>query len=573
MSFNSWLQNFRSALAPGRGHRHRGQRVALRAATHRLNLEVLEDRRLLALIAPVDYAVDWYYSGMNAGDFNGDAVLDLVALNSDAGTVGVLLGNANGTFQPAQTSAAGLVGGYPQSVAVGDLNADGKLDLVLGDYNYDGTGANDVNILFGHGDGTFDPAVPVAMHTWGAQWYVVTGDLNADGKLDLVVTSNPQEGSFGDSTMRVLLGHGDGTFTPAAYYRASSDMDLYSPVLADFDGDGNTDVAVPSSSTGAGLVEVFLGNGDGALQSPRSVVTYLANPSWYFGGTFGVTVGDFNGDNSLDMATINYVGRSILLGNGDGTFQPAQSIAAGGIAGDFDGDGALDLVDSDSAGMRVFLGNGDGSFAPPIMTATESYPYTFVAADFNGDGRPDVAATGWNGTVGVLLNDGNWSSQPPVVGDLNGDGEVNIFDVNLVSAHWGEPGPAGDANGDGLVNIFDINLISANWSPIAAPPESGSRSHPVGVSSGGALRVANSTAQPTSASSSNLRSLAIASRLDKGPVGTNRWHTDHAARSLSRLTPLDALDAVLALENFDRFEVASLRSRSSHADRAVPRRH
>src|SRR5262245_43142558 len=214
MSFYSWLQNLRSALAPGRGHRKHGRRASLRAVTHRPTVEVLEARCLPAFLAPVFYAVGSYPYDVKAGDFNGDSILDLVTANIGDNTVSVLLGNPDGTFQPAHTSATGP---NAQSVAVGDFNEDGKLDLATANYDY--YGDHDVGILLGHGDGTFAPAVHMSNGSTQASQGVATGDLNSDGHEDLVVTSD----SLGDETqpfVSVLLGNGDGTFAPAAAYDA-----------------------------------------------------------------------------------------------------------------------------------------------------------------------------------------------------------------------------------------------------------------------------------------------------------------------------------------------------------------
>ena len=175
---------------PGPSRRRRG---SLRAATHWLNLEALEDRCLLAFIAPVHYDASGPYNGdVKAGDFNGDAVLDLATANY-GDNVSVLLGNPDGTFQPAHASAAGV---GPLSVAVGDFDKDGKLDLIAGNHYTYGVSPydiynSDVSILLGNGNGTFAPAIPLNFTYWpGDSSGVVTGDLNADGNLDVVATSN-----------------------------------------------------------------------------------------------------------------------------------------------------------------------------------------------------------------------------------------------------------------------------------------------------------------------------------------------------------------------------------------------
>ena len=157
MSFPSWLRHFPSDLAPGQSHR--GRRASRRAVTHRPSLEVLEDRIVPTFLAPVDYTVGASPSVVKVGDFNGDAIPDLATLDTGISSVSVLLGNGNGTFQPARSSLAGewpLAG----SLAVGDFNEDGKLDLATGgNYyaGYGGSGVDDVIVLLGNGDGTFGP--------------------------------------------------------------------------------------------------------------------------------------------------------------------------------------------------------------------------------------------------------------------------------------------------------------------------------------------------------------------------------------------------------------------------------
>ena len=156
------------------------------------------------------------------GDFNGDGKLDLVVANN-VSTVSVFLGNGDGTFQPAVNYAAGS---SPKAVAVGDFNGDGKLDLAVAN-----AFSNNVSILFGNGDGTFQPAVNYSVPCCPSS--VALGDFNGDGKLDLVVTTN---------SASVLLGNGDGTFQPALNYAAGSSPATVA--VGDFNGDGKLDLAV-----------------------------------------------------------------------------------------------------------------------------------------------------------------------------------------------------------------------------------------------------------------------------------------------------------------------------------------
>ncbi len=182
-----------------------------------------------------------------------------------------------------------------------------------------------------------------------------------------------------------------------------------------------------------------------------------------------MAVGDFTGDGIPDLVSCRHGLWTILVGHGDGTFAPPISYSANGsmhtgvAVADFNGDGKLDAVtsDADTGTVSLLLGNGNGTLTYAGAYAVGSSPSAVAVGDFNGDGRPDVAAANaGSNTVSVLLNDGAWSGLP---GDVNGDGTVDIFDVNVVSANWGGPGPIGDANHDGSIDIFDINLISANW--------------------------------------------------------------------------------------------------------------
>ena len=169
-------------------------------------VEALECRRLLSFSAALAYPVGAIAEDVLTADFNGDGRLDLAVANYGDSTVGVLLGNADGTFQPQQTSATGI---WPMSLAVGDFNADGKLDLTSVS-----AGNATVSVLLGNGNGTFEAAT---LGYTGSATSVAVGDFNADGKLDLGVTSNLGYAYYGSvsfyGVVAVLLGNGDGSFT------------------------------------------------------------------------------------------------------------------------------------------------------------------------------------------------------------------------------------------------------------------------------------------------------------------------------------------------------------------------
>jgi hypothetical protein len=334
------------------------------------------------------------------GDFNGDGKLDLAVANASSNKVSIFLGNGDGSFQAAVNYA---VGSIPTSVVVGDFNGDGRLDLATTN-----SADNNVSILLGKGDGTFQTALtsPFAGTNLSS---LAVGDVNNDGKLDLVVGSSGA--TPGVSGINILLGNGDGSFQPALHSDAGFGVD-YSVAVADFNHDGNLDLAVINVGTG---VSVLLGNGDGTFQPP---VSYAAGPV-----PISLAVGDFDGDGKLDLAVSNIPAGntgpnvvSVLLGNGDGTFKPHVDYNVGSYAkytsfssvtlGDFNGDGQLDLAlanQGSSNSASILLGNGDGTFQSAV-----DYPggtSVMAAGDFNGDGRLDLAILGAQG-ASLLLQPG-----------------------------------------------------------------------------------------------------------------------------------------------------------------------
>jgi hypothetical protein len=373
------------------------------------------------------------------GDFNGDGIPDLVALSNL--TLNVYLGKGNGQFQPPKVFPTG--GAWFTNVAIGDFNHDGKLDVAVSVPETDTTGT--VNVLLGNGDGTFQS--PISSPVYGYTFFLAVGHFNHDGNLDLAAISTQQRAPY---VVQVLLGNGDGTFQPAVDYSVGG-QNADNPAeiaVADFNGDGHLDLAVTNvgiMSNPGHTVSVLLGNGDGTFQARK---TYQTG-----NGPQGIAVADFNGDGDMDIATANGIDGtvSVLLGRGDGAFRPAATYQAGHpleapttlAAVQFDGDGKPGLAVASPTGTFVLANKGDGTLRAAL--GYDPAALQVVTADFNGDGMGDLAL------VAAASNEGaSVSSFTVLLGKGHG-----VFPTSTAYSVLGSPGAAavGDFNGDGIPDL------------------------------------------------------------------------------------------------------------------------
>jgi hypothetical protein len=455
---------------------------------------------------------------LTVGDFNGDHKIDVVVSTSPVTSVGqeiVFLGNGDGTLQLPVTSV-GV--NEPGSIAVGDFNGDGKADLLINGGSVTigpSTIAAATYLLLGNGDGTFQ-APTTAFQGGGV---VAASDLNGDGRLDVIL--------YSPSAVEIYLGKGDGTFSNTSNYLSEGSGGL---LVADFNLDGKMDIDAGGS--------VLLGNGNGTFQGiplgllpgfstgigplvtgkfdktslpgvaiigSQPVGTSIANFVYVFSNNgsaalslshtytlqqpgYAIVTADFNGDGNLDLMVFSAPPNSgtwgyiVLLGNGDGTFQPptfvSESVSSpplgeqnnSVVVADFNGDKKLDvavgLAGLGNQTLAVLLGNGDGTFGAPSYVF-DAGAGILLGADFNSDGKIDIAAPvgGANGGTYLLFGNGDGTFQPAVLpanlagvfagatADFNGDGKPDLSIGTEVAL----------GNGDGT---FTVLPSSGNYNPL-----------------------------------------------------------------------------------------------------------
>jgi hypothetical protein len=368
-------------------------------------------------------AVGSGYAGVEIADIDGDTDNDILVAGLTEMYILENMGNNSFASMPNV-----FMGSYCQGFDVGDWDNDDDIDVAWA--NQLGGG---VTINLNNGDGSFAQVGNVFYSSNGQSEELVHADFNEDGNVDLVV-ANGFDGNFA-----FLKGYGNGKFGSLALLAGYGAQGL---AAVDFDNDNDVDVIMTNVYAPSSLA-LSRNNGDGSFADTE----FIANIS----GAGECVAADFNGDNNIDLAVHSTDGYAIHIGNGNGTFDnwvtyPTSNMGAGGdrniISGDFDFDGNIDLAGArpgDNA-VNVIMGNGDGSFDPPIIISGAGYPRTLLAQDFNNDNYDDLAVcSNTTDEVWVYLSNGNGTFETPLM---------------LATPGYPEGLTACDADEDGIVDLI-----------------------------------------------------------------------------------------------------------------------
>jgi len=381
---------------------------------------------------------------MASGDFNGDHKSDVAVLCTN-GQVSLLLSKGDGTFQTQAINLGFSNNTSAISLVAGDFDGDGRTDLAIGTISGSSSfvTATGLTIVLFPGGAPSINNIPSQFEADGMTW----ADVDGDGIRDLLIYKNSHV------SLGYLPGRRDGTFgtlvtipDPGGCFFADADI-VFGLGVGDLNGDGIPDIALSTCEARQAIViYVLLGKGRGAFAAPN--IVSLDYP------IFGMLIGDFNGDAKLDLVFGGNLGMSTLLGNGDGTFRSIvqkSGFLGPFIAADFNGDGKPDLAQpASSGGVAILLSHGDGTFHPLNDTfPTLGTAFQLLSADFNGDGKPDIAALSQGlGSITILLNTTLSSGPHIAAGGVVGAGlstpAVKALSPNAIASVFGDTfAPAG----------------------------------------------------------------------------------------------------------------------------------
>ena len=373
---------------------------------------------------------------VTSGDVNNDQQIDIVVMNSGTNTIGIFLGQGNGTFGKQQTYSTGAESS-PRSVTINDFNNDSHADIVVANYNI-----NSIGLFLGYGNGTFDEQKSISLAS-SHPLFVISEDFNNDNRMDIVVINN------GTNSFSILLGYANGSFEQQMIYSTGYDSFPSSLAAGDFNNDTHQDIAVTNSGTNS--IAIFLNYGNGTFKNQHIYpTTSNGNPS-------SIALAHFNNDNILDIVVANSRSGTveIFLGQGNGAFLPqipylissnarpeyltVSNINQMNVS-------AIVIVDSKNGHIFILSGYENGRFE--TMTTYDSVvgsrPLWITGNDLNNNNQTDFIVVNYDTNNVLVLMD--YFSKPSVrQTNYHGKDLARLTNVAVY-----------DFNDDGIIDIVFI---------------------------------------------------------------------------------------------------------------------